>query len=252
MPSSSTRISSLPDAPRGLSANALKWIAIVAMTMDHLSWTLAPGYSTVWWVLLFHLIGRISAPIMWFFISEGYHYTHNIRRYTLRLFLLAFVSHFAYNFCFGIPFLPLASGIFNQTGVVWSLAWGLVLLRINDNNRLPNWLKLIIILAVCVLTFPSDWSCIAAMAILFMGTRRSDFSSQMFWMMFFVVLYAVIYFFFIDRVYGILQLGVCLSIPLLRLYNGTRGKHRFVGRFFYYYYPAHLFVCGLIRILLSR
>ena len=111
-----------------LSGNALKGIAILAMTLDHLTWTLWPGYSTAWWVLLLHLLGRVTAPIMWFFVVEGYHYTHDVKKYAVRLFALAVVSHFAYDFCFGIPFLPLSTGPFNQTGVVWSLAWGLMLL----------------------------------------------------------------------------------------------------------------------------
>lgn len=87
-----------------LSGNALKGIAILAMTLDHLTWTLWPGYSTAWWVLLLHLLGRVTAPIMWFFVVEGYHYTHDVKKYAVRLFALAFISHFAYDFCFGIPF----------------------------------------------------------------------------------------------------------------------------------------------------
>ena len=31
---------------KGLDANALKLIAIVAMTVDHVAWLLFPGYST--------------------------------------------------------------------------------------------------------------------------------------------------------------------------------------------------------------
>ena len=109
---------------KGLNSNQLKLIAIAAMTIDHLTWTLFPGYSTQWYVLLAHIIGRLTAPIMWFFIAEGYHYTRDVKNYTKRLFLLALVSHFAYNFCFGIPFLPFRTSVFNQTGVAWSLAWG--------------------------------------------------------------------------------------------------------------------------------
>ena len=120
-----------------LSGNALKGIAILAMTLDHLTWTLWPGYSTAWWVLLLHLFGRVTAPIMWFFVVEGYHYTHDVKKYAVRLFALAFISHFAYDFCFGIPFLPLSTGPFNQTGVVWSLAWGLMLLVIHDELDIP-------------------------------------------------------------------------------------------------------------------
>ena len=76
---------------------------------------------------------------------------------------------------------------------------------------------------------------------------------QSFWLVLYVSLYAVVYFFAIDRIYGVLQLGVVLSLPILRLYNGTRGKspavNRFMKWFFYLYYPAHLLVIGLLRTL---
>ena len=39
-----------------LSGNALKGIAILAMTLDHLTWTLWPGYNTAWSMLLQHPI----------------------------------------------------------------------------------------------------------------------------------------------------------------------------------------------------
>lgn len=236
--------------PKGLSANQLKAIAILAMTLDHLVWTLFPGYSTEWYVILCHIIGRLTAPVMWFFIAEGYHHTRDASKYTKRLFFLALVSHFAYNFCFGIPFIPFQTSVFNQTGVVWSLAWGLVLLRVNDSKALKQWQKTMIILLVCLITFPSDWSCVATMAVLFLGAYRCDFRKQMMWMMFWTVVYAVVYFFFIDKVYAFIQLGTCLTIPLLRLYNGEKGCWNGMGRLFYAYYPAHLVFCGFLRILL--
>ena len=206
-----------------LSGNALKGIAILAMTLDHLTWTLWPGYSTAWWVLLLHLFGRVTAPIMWFFVVEGYHYTHDVKKYAVRLFALAFISHFAYDFCFGIPFLPLSTGPFNQTGVVWSLAWGLMLLVIHDDERIKNWVKIVLTFVICAITFPSDWSCVAAMAILFMGQARGDFRRQMCWLMVWSAVYALVYFFFIDKVYALVQLGTALSIPLLRCYDGAVG-----------------------------
>ena len=48
-----------------LNSNQLKLIAIAAMTLDHLVWTICPGYSRVWWVILAHIVGRLTAPIMW-------------------------------------------------------------------------------------------------------------------------------------------------------------------------------------------
>ena len=94
-----------------LNGNALKLIAISAMTIDHLTWALFPGYQRVWWVIALHIIGRLTAPIMWFFIAEGCFYTHNKTRYLLRLFLFSLVSHFAYDFAFGIPFFDISYGL---------------------------------------------------------------------------------------------------------------------------------------------
>lgn len=240
----------ISDKEKGLNANQLKLIAIIAMTIDHLVWTLFPGFSKEWYVIIFHIIGRLTAPIMWFFIAEGYYHTHDVKKYAARLFILAGISHFAYNFCFGIPFIPFKTTFFNQTGVVWSLAWGLVLLYIYDKTEWKSWQKILVTIVICLITFPSDWSCIATMAILAIGTNRGNFKKQMTHMMLWTVMYAIVYFFFIDKVYALIQLGTCLTIPFLRLYNGKRGSYKGMGKLFYAYYPLHLFVCGIIRVLL--
>ena len=110
-----------------LDANMLKLIAILAMTADHLAWLLCPGYSTVPIALFLHVIGRLTCPIMCYFIAEGYHYTRSVRRYAARLFIFAFISHFAYIFASGDyvdawSFVPFSRGsFFNQTGVMLSL-----------------------------------------------------------------------------------------------------------------------------------
>ena len=235
---------------KGLNANQLKLIAIAAMTRDHLTWTLFPGYSTRWFVILFHIIGRITAPTMWFFIAEGYYHTHDIKKYATRLFILAAISHFAYNFCFGIPFIPFRTTVFNQTGVIWPLAWGLVLLYIHDKGNFKHWQKTILTLLICVITFPSDHSCIASMAILHIGLNRGNFKKQMAGMMLWTSMYALVYFIFIDKVYALIQLCNCLTIPLLWLYNGKRGSHKGIGKLFYVYYPLHLFIFGILRVML--
>ena len=89
----------------GFNANQLKIIAILAMTADHLVSVIFPNYPKDWWILGIHILGRLTAPIMWFFIAEGYFYTKNLKKYAGRLFFFALISHFAYNFAFGIPFL---------------------------------------------------------------------------------------------------------------------------------------------------
>ena len=53
-----------------LNSNHLKIIAIIAMTIDHFTWLMFPGCQKIWYVMLLHIIGRLTAPIMWFFIVE--------------------------------------------------------------------------------------------------------------------------------------------------------------------------------------
>ncbi len=240
-----------------LNSNQLKLIAIIAMTVDHIAWAMFDGYPTALLPLVMHIIGRLTCPIMCYFIAEGYHYTRNINKYTFRLFAFAFVSHFAYIFASNDfvdfkSFIPFYYGNFlNQTSVMWSLAWGLVMLRIADSKRIKSIYKVLLVILICIITLPSDWSCIAALCIMAIGTNRGDFRKQMSWMIFYVALYSLVYFFAIDKAYGILQMGVVLSIPVIAMYNGKRGKNpkinKFMKWFFYIFYPLHLFVIGLIN-----
>lgn len=249
----------MSDARSGLSSNALKLIAIFAMTLDHIAWLLYPGYRADFLPLTIHILGRLTCPIMCYFIAEGYHCASSFRRYALRLFLLAIVSHFAYCFASNAytgwhSFLPFYNGsVLNQTGVVWSLLGGLLMLRVNDADW-PEAKKALCILLLSLLTFPADWSCIAALCILSIGSNRGDARKQLLWCAFYVCLYAAVYFVFLDRLYGLMQLCVFLSVPLLKRYNGTRGKSERINRvmkpLYYVYYPLHLFVIGIVRELL--
>lgn len=219
------------------------------MTIDHVVWLLFPGCQHIWWVWCLHIVGRITAPIMWFFIAEGFYYTKSVKRYIGRLFLFAVISHFAYNLAGGIPFIP--SGLFNQTGVMWPLAWAVVLMAIYTNEKFKQWQKIIFTILICLITFPADWSCIAVMAPMFIYFNRDNFRKQAFTIVIWTSIYAIVYFFAIDKLYGILQMFTVLSIPILRMYNGERGSWKGMKWLFYIYYPAHLFVIGIIRLLMG-
>ena len=235
------------DSQTGLNAGQIKLLAIAAMTLDHLLWLLFPGCRYDWWIVALHAIGRITAPIMWFFLAEGFHYTHNRARYAGRLFLFAVLSHFAYDFAGGISFLP--TGIFNQTSVMWSLAWSVVLMSCYERSACPMWLKLVFTAFVCGVTFPSDWSCIAAMCPVFLHAHRGNFRRQALDIVIWTGFYAVVYVLAIDPVYGLLQMCTALSIPILARYNGRRGTIPHMKWLFYVYYPAHLAVIGLLRVM---
>ena len=242
-----------------LNSNAIKVIAIIAMTVDHLAWLLFSGYPRDAIPIIMHLIGRITCPIMCFCIAEGFHNSKNLNKYTGRLFLFAIISHFAYifaseSFIDWKSFIPFYYGEFlNQTSVMWPLAWGLVMLRISHSQKIKNWLKIILILLICAITFSSDWSCIASLCVLAFGSNRGNLKKQSFWLVFYVALYALVYCLALDWVYGLIQMAVVLAIPFLWLYNGERGKNPRVNKimkwFFYIYYPLHLLIIGLVRLL---
>lgn len=234
-----------------LNTNQLKLIAMAAMTVDHVTWAVFPGYRTDWYIILLHIIGRMAAPIFWFFVAEGYHYTHDVKKYTLRLFLFAIISHFAYTFAFGIPFVPFRTTVFNQTSVIWALALGLVALAIVESDKIKQWQKTILIILIAVIAFCADWSSIAVLAITDIGTNRGNFKKQMTRMMIWVAVYAVVYAVFISPVYGIVQMFTVLTIPLLKMYNGERENNKNMKWIFYVYYPLHLVICGIIRIALN-
>lgn len=233
-----------------LNGNQLKLIAIVAMTIDHLADVFYPGFPAQPLPLAMHLIGRLTAPIMWFFVSEGFHYTKNVKKYMLRMFIFALISHFAYCFAFGINPIPLVTGIFNQTSIMYPLFISVVVLWLqNEEKRMNKYLKFAIIFVLIWSAFPADWSCIAVLAIVYMYRKRGDLKGQMKAMIFWVFIYGVISFFFVSKVYALELVGVLMVYPLLKMYSGEKGKADWMKWFFYIYYPLHLVIIGIMRIL---
>lgn len=233
-----------------LNSNHLKIIAIIAMTIDHIADLLYPGMPNIFMSNVMHIIGRLTAPIMFFFICEGYHYTKNVKNYISRLFIFALISHFAYCFAFGINFIPFSTGdIFNQTSIMWTLAWAVVALHIlHGKNNLKEWQKWLLIILINLITFSSDFSSIAVMAILFMYDRRGNLKSQMISMMAWLTLYALISYLFVSKTYGLIAMTAILVYPLLKNYNGKHGKANWLKWFFYLYYPLHLIIIGALRL----
>ena len=62
-----------------LNSNHLKLIAIIAMTIDHIADLIYPGMPNNIISNILHIIGRLTAPIMFFFICEGFYYTKNLK-----------------------------------------------------------------------------------------------------------------------------------------------------------------------------
>jgi hypothetical protein len=119
---------------KGLSGSALKIIAVIAMTIDHAAWLLFPGFVAEPVPIIMHVIGRITAPVMMFFISEGYRYTRDRKKYLERLLIFAVISHIPYAMFSSFNFIP---GI-PTTSVIWPLAIGVLALMTDQGDIMPN------------------------------------------------------------------------------------------------------------------
>lgn len=235
-----------------LNSNHLKIIAIIAMTIDHIADLIYPSFPAQPVPIALHIIGRLTAPIMWFFIAEGYHYTRNVKKYLLRLGIFAVISHFAYCFAFGLNFIPFKTGVFNQTSVMYPLFVSVLVLWLQDTDpkKLNGTVKNILVFVLIWSAFPADWSCIAVLSVIGIYRNRGNLKKQTVSMMIWVCLYAAVSFFFVNKVYGVIELFVILVYPLMKQYNGQRGKAGWLKWFFYLYYPLHLAVIGIIRIIM--
>jgi hypothetical protein len=176
----------------GLTSNAIKIIGTISMTIDHTATIFFPRYSLDIPVLFMHIIGRLVAPIMMFFIVEGYYYTKNIKKYLFRLFVFAIISHFAYTFAFGKSFIPFRETVFDQTSVLWTFGLGLLTLAVYKSEKLKNLQKQIINFISIWAAFPADWSSPGALAILIMGRNRGHFKRQILSLILCIAAYSIL------------------------------------------------------------
>ena len=94
-----------------LGRDLLKILAIITMTMDHISAILYPD------LLIFHVIGRLSFPLFAYLVVLGVDSTSNILRYIISLLAFAVVSQIPYFLAFGIQ--PM-----ERFNILFSLALG--------------------------------------------------------------------------------------------------------------------------------
>lgn len=229
----------------GLTADAIKWVAIAAMLIDHIAWAFVPMDSAAGQVM--HILGRITAPTMCYFIAEGYHYTHDFRRYAARLFVFALIAH--------IPFVLFETGRplgLVPLNVIYTLFLSLLAIRAWDRIETPA-LRTLAVVGLCLLSMWGDWAIFDILFALVFWQNRGDFRRQV--EAFSIVAVGMVLFMTFSevagggRIYGqLFQAGVFLSLPLLSLYNGRRGGGRYSKWTFYVFYPAHLLAIGLIKL----
>ncbi|MFJ7616109.1 TraX family protein [Bacillus cereus] len=222
-----------------LNSNVLKIIAIVSMVVDHTSIWLVPKGTTL--DIILHTFGRLAAPIMCYLIAEGYFFTSNIKKYTKRLFIFALISHFPFVLYLGISW-------WQGTSVIWGLLMGLVALTISQNVNLSLWKKGLLIVLCCMLAWTADWNYIAVLWILFFGIFKNNFNMQMLSFAVIGIVFYIIPGISNSGIDAIFRFGIFLTIPLLYLYSGERGRKSMIIKWgFYVIYPLHLLILYILR-----
>lgn len=236
---------------RGLSREEIKFIAILTMTGNHIAIAmLPPGLLQA--VLV--NVGYFTAVVMCYFLAEGFRYTSSKRRYGQRLLLGGVISQ--------LPFwLAFRFMAFNMM-VTLFLCFLLLVVRTDERfagKRLVFSILIILASGLC------DWPVMAPVFTLLFWNAGENREEKKKACGYVVILYA--FFMFMSGVFygpvraliyaGISAVGpaaACLTI--LFLYNrretsqGARaGKAQ--KQFFYWYYPVHLLIIGLVKMAVT-
>ena len=214
-----------------MSGEALKLFAVVCMLIDHVAWTWVPVDSPAG--IIMHLIGRVTMPVMAFMIAEGYIHTHDFKRYAGRLLIFAFVSD--------VPFMAFERSVMGHN-VMFTLFLGLIAIWCVDHtNRAYKAIFAVLLMVGSAACLRVDWSFIGVLLCLVFWQFRGNFIA--------VSLSVVVLAFLTMMIYGQWwQIGIILSLPLLRAYNGARGRGSKWG--FYAFYPGHLAVLAVLRAVI--
>ncbi len=250
----------LPTQKKYLSANALKYFAIAAMLIDHIGWAFVDTHSVLGQIM--HFIGRFTAPIMCYFVAEGYHYTKDLSKYIKRLAVFAVISHFPYVLLLSdvrpIDFID-GRLVFNAipivpTSMIFTLLLGLFALHVWKSASLETGTKIFAIILLCIASVFSDWAIFGVLWVLFFGAYRDNKKGKI--ISYYISAVSAILFFNVPWImnssennFEFYLLGVLFSpLPLL-LYNGKRGANtNFNKWFFYAFYPLHLLIISIFNL----
>ncbi len=222
-----------------LNRNQLKYLAVTAMLLDHIAWAFVPTVSPAG--QLMHAVGRLTAPVMLYFLAEGYVHTRSVRRYAGRLFLFTLISW--------VPCSLFDTGAWPAPyfGMLFTMLLGLAAILVWDRSGMSLPGKTAVTLGLCALSLLGDWPVLGVLWPLGFCLLREDERKK--WG--FYLVSAGAFCLIVLLTLGprqLFQLGVFLAPPLLRCYNGEAGSRAPFHRwFFYLFYPAHLLLLWLLK-----
>lgn len=203
---------------KGLSGSALKIIALVSMTVDHIAYYLMEHGS--WTYDMMRTVGRMAFPIFAFLLVEGYDHTRSTRKYALSLLAFALISE--------IPWWLLNHD--NSHNVFFTLLLGLVAIEGLSNIGKKFLPCCVLMIAVCgiAMWLHVDYEYSGILLVCTFFVFRKHNVAKCLLASLFMYQYNVI--------------GVWLGLAAILCYNGQRGviSGQYAKYLCYTYYPIHL------------
>ena len=241
---------------KGLNKVQLQYIAIIAMVIDHTAWGFVEFMTPLGYMM--HLVGRLTLPIMCFFIAEGFSHTANIRKYVLRMVLFAAVAV--------IPFYLFFHEEYGyRQNIIFDELLALLALCAIEEKRVPKPVRILMVAGLmCVSALIGGWVIMPIVYALVFHIENSFAQKAKKFCLFTVILYVVLFvaitlngtYHLFTYDWNVIQmlylLGFMLALIPLSFYNGQRGEARFGRYFFYLFYPAHFMVLWGIKCLLAK
>lgn len=137
---------------RVLSRDAIKYIAMFTMLLNHIAQIfMTPG---AFWTQVLTDVGYFTAPVMCWFLVEGYGYTRSKKRYGLRLAVFAALSELP--FC--LAFAKGAALSYSGMNMIFTLLVCFGILEAGEKIR-SGLLRRLVQAGLTLLTvlLPSDW-----------------------------------------------------------------------------------------------
>lgn len=240
--------------PLRLTGFGLKYIAMFAMAIDHVGAVFILGTSPLYNV--FRGIGRIAFPVFCFLLVEGYMHTSNKQAYFRRLLMFAFISEIPFDMAFfHFPATTSWGTLTSHQNVFFTLAFAFLAMYLLDkywySNQMLGFLWLIGIGFVAeFLSFDYGFTGVIVVMIFFICKKyRPEISALWAGVIACVPLLSIGYW---------TSFCVLLAVPLILLYDGTKGSAlpggaSFPGDkyLFYAFYPVHLVVLGYVWFLVK-
>ena len=226
-----------------LNRNQLKYLAICAMLLDHIAYLFQNNLRNYSWgmplIFLFRSLGRITAPLMSWFLVQGFIHTTSKRRYALRLLIFSIISQVPYYL------IHSSSTAMTQLNVIYTLFLSFLMLCLLESplETVPKWTLIFLLLAFSIF---GDWAFFLPIMVLSFYLLRDKKKNLLIFYSIIstLVLVSDITILCLKGYHWYLELwqaGMFLFIPLYLFYNGQSGsKAGFHKWFFYIFYPAHL------------